>query len=178
MCLTFTKNWFSEQTVNFENIEVYEQLGKLDLNFLYSKDIICTTSVNERHYRYFSKLRGLFFLFWIISFDNCSIEILLLRQIIKFENTVDSLYLEHPLSRTKVSVPLCRLQPIFLSLSRTLSISNKFCSPLRVRDRESQLYVKIYNIRKVTAFAVLIYYVFILFPTRKGHSVKDCQHLY
>ena len=122
MCLTFTQNWFSEQTVNFENIEVYEQLGKLDLNFLYSKDIICTTSVNERHYRYFSKLRGLFFLFWIISFDNCSIEILLLRQIIKFENTVDSLYLEHPLSRTKVSVPLCRLQPIFLSLSRTNSL--------------------------------------------------------
>ena len=24
-------------------------------------------------------------------------------------NTIDSLYLEHPLSRTKVSVPLCRL---------------------------------------------------------------------
>ena len=44
------------------------------------------------------------------------------------------------LSRTKVSVPLCRLQPIFLSLSRTLSISNKFSGPLRVRDREIQLY--------------------------------------
>ena len=44
------------------------------------------------------------------------------------------------LSRTKVSVPLCRLSPIFLSLSRTLSISNKFSGPLRVRDRESQLY--------------------------------------
>ena len=45
------------------------------------------------------------------------------------------------LSRTKVSVPLCKLWPIFLSLSRTLSISNKFSGPLRVRDRESELYM-------------------------------------
>ena len=30
---------------------------------------------------------------------------------------------------------------IWLSLSRTLSISNKFSDPLRVRDRESELYI-------------------------------------
>ena len=38
-----------------------------------------------------------------------------------FESTVDSLYLEHP-------------------LSRTLSILSKFSGSVRVRDRESQLY--------------------------------------
>ena len=63
-----------------------------------------------------------------------------------FSYTVDSLYFKHPLSRTSLYIELmprslcvdCNL--FFLSLTRTLSISNKLSGPLRVRDRESQLY--------------------------------------
>ena len=54
------------------------------------------------------------------------------------------------LSRTRVSVPFCRLQPKFLSLSRTLSISNKLSGPLRVRDRESQLYLVIEMLLRIS----------------------------
>ena len=66
------------------------------------------------------------------------------------------------LSRTIFSVPFHWYQPNFLSLSRTLSISNKFLGPLRVRDRESPLYIhkqvfilptknKIKNLREKTS---------------------------
>ena len=57
-------------------------------------------------------------------------------------NTVDSLYLEHPLSQTSLYLELksqslyadCNLS---FSLSGTLSIVNKFSGSLRVRDRET-----------------------------------------
>ena len=62
-----------------------------------------------------------------------------------FQNTVHSLYLEHPLSRTSLYVELnyrslCLGCNLFSYLSRTLRISNEFPGPLRVRDRGSQLF--------------------------------------
>ena len=64
----------------------------------------------------------------------------------KLRNTLESLYLEPlyleiSLCRTKYLVPRMRFQANFLSLSRTLSISNKYFGPLKVRDREILLYV-------------------------------------
>ena len=63
--------------------------------------------------------------------------------LIDFKATVDSLYLEQPLSRTSLYLQLKSqsLCVTYFSLSiSTLSISNEFSSFLRVRDRESQLY--------------------------------------
>ena len=79
-------------------------------------------------------------------------------------NTVDSLsrtpsISNFSLSRTIFSVPFLWFQPNFLSLSRTLSISNKFLGPLRVRDRESTLYgQKVFsaNVPKVLIFGLLV----------------------
>ena len=55
-------------------------------------------------------------------------------------DTVESLYLEISLCRVEYLVPRMRFQANFLSLSRTLSISNKYFGPLKVRDREILLY--------------------------------------
>ena len=49
---------------------------------------------------------------------------------------LEPLYLEISLCRTKYLVPRMRFQANILSLSRTLSISNKYFGPLEVRDRE------------------------------------------
>ena len=67
--------------------------------------------------------------------------------VLAFQVTVESLYLEPlyleiSLSRTKYLVPRMRFQANFLSLSRTLSISNKYFGPVKVRDREILLYSK------------------------------------
>ena len=53
---------------------------------------------------------------------------------------LEPLYLEFSLCRTKYLVPRMRFQANFISLSRTLSISNKYFGPLKVRDREILLY--------------------------------------
>ena len=65
------------------------------------------------------------------------------------QSTVDSLYLEQPLSRTSLylqlkSQSLC-VTYFSLSISSSLYISNKFSGHLRVRDRECQQYSKSTN---------------------------------
>ena len=55
---------------------------------------------------------------------------------------LEPLYLETSLSRTKYLDLRKRFQANFLSLSRTLSISNKYFGPLKVRDEEILMYIR------------------------------------
>ena len=79
------------------------------------------------------------------------------------KDTVESLYLEPlyleiSLCRTKYLVPRMLFQANFLSLSRTLSISNKYFGPLKVRDREILLYISDLLISNLQTRIELMFY--------------------